>query len=215
MWPIFSGSGENKKFLLCCNYYYEYLYYMKRSAGVILVIVAIFGLGLFFTGLYPVARINEDIVLRRTFSERAKALIQFENRTRSRINGAELTEDEQRELERVVLENLIINTVLTQYIRHNFTETDLFIEAELRVEEALSSADADVLPRATSELYGWSVDEFKKNVLFPQALMTVLEERVSVDNSNFKEFVREQLVYSDVSLYLIPWKWQNGEVVER
>ncbi|PJE64533.1 MAG: hypothetical protein COU90_01680 [Candidatus Ryanbacteria bacterium CG10_big_fil_rev_8_21_14_0_10_43_42] len=188
---------------------------MKRSAGVILVIVAIFGLGLFFTGLYPVARINEDIVLRRTFSERAKALIQFENRTRSRINGAELTEDEQRELERVVLENLIINTVLTQYIRHNFTETDLFIEAELRVEEALSSADADVLPRATSELYGWSVDEFKKNVLFPQALMTVLEERVSVDNSNFKEFVREQLVYSDVSLYLIPWKWQNGEVVER
>ena len=188
---------------------------MKKKLGIGIIIIALLGFGVFFLGLFPLVQVNGDMLLYKTFNERVKALMQFEERTRTLAGAEELTKDERWDVERVVLENIIVNKIFEQYSKNNFRDLDLLAEARKRVEEALSSADADVLPRATSELYGWSVDEFKKNVLIPQAVQTVLEEQIVITNGNFEEFIQKQLTESEVKLYFVPWQWQDGELIDR
>lgn len=165
-------------------------------------------------GLFPIMRVNGEFVWYQAYSERVSAHELFESKSRLATGGDVLTPALRDEIHKSVLKNLIVELIFEQYIRQHSALSGLEERTRAVVASTLKEADPDVLPRATKELYGWSVEEFSDNVLFPQALLNELQKEIEKDGASFEEFVRTQLNNAQVQLYVVPWKWEKGEVVD-
>lgn len=185
----------------------------KLLIGGVVLVLAVAGAGFF--GFFPVARVDTAVIWYREYDNRASALEQFEERSRA-MAGIALNDSDRSLLRRSVLQSMIAESVLEAYIAKNLFADGLPAAANAMVEETVSkTADPTLLPRATKELYGWSVDEFKKEVLYPQALQNVLAERIEKDGGSFEEFLSVELGRARVNLYGVPWKWENGALTDK
>lgn len=185
---------------------------VKKLLTLFLCLLAVGG-GIWFFGLFPVSRVNGEYMLYRTYNERVKAFEKFEIKNRLVTGNTSITENEQGEMYKSILQDLIGEYVFEQYAKEHMTFSSLKESADAMVASTLKEADPNVLPQATKELYGWSVDEFIENVLFPQAFQQELRKAIEADGGSFDEFIRTQMNAAQVKLYTVPWKWENGGLV--
>lgn len=183
---------------------------MQKKIIITVVTALLTGVIVWIFGLFPVARVNGEFMLYRTYNERAKALERFETKNRLVAGSESLTPAEQEEIRKFILQNFIAEYMFRQYVEEHTALLGLKESADAVVAGTLKEADPNVLPQATKELYGWSVDEFVENVLFPQALQNELRKAIESDGVSFDEFAKAQLTNAEVKLYLVPWKWENG-----
>lgn len=183
----------------------------------LVILLSLFALGSFIWafGLFPVMRVNSEFIWYRAYRDHVSAFELFQRQSSLAAGGGELTPLVQQTIRQSVLRDLIVQTVFRQYIGSHTSISGIKERAREVVDETLRAANADVLPRATKELYGWSVEEFSDNVLFPQALLNELKKEIEKDGASFEEFVRTELNNAEVSIYLVPWKWENAAVVEK
>ena len=183
---------------------------MRKKFIITAIILLLIGVSAGIFGLFPVARVNGEFVLYRTYNERANALERFETKNRLVAGSESLTPAEQEEIRKFILQNLIVEHVFWQYVEEHTALSGLKESADAVVAGTLKEADPNVLPQATKEIYGWSVDEFVENVLFWQAFQNELQKVIESDGTSFDEFARMQLNNAQVQLYTVPWKWENG-----
>lgn len=183
---------------------------MQRKIIVTIVIALLIGVIVWIFGFFPVARVNGEFMLYRTYHERVNALERFETKNRLVAGSESLTPAEQKEIRKLILQNFIAEYIFRQYVEEHTALLGLKESADAVVAGTLKEADPNVLPQATKELYGWSVDEFVENVLFPQALQNELQKAIESDGVSFDEFAKTQLTNAEVKVYLVPWKWENG-----
>ena len=190
---------------------------MKKKILVGIAIVVIIVGGVMFLGYFPVARVNGQTVWYYTYKENADALQRYNEKNRQSQGSNALTPEQIAQGREQVLQNLIGNIVIRNYIKAHYSLDDLSKEASDLTNNALKSKDVDpaVLSKATVELYGWSVEDFKKNVLFPQALQEVLQQHIEKDNQNYAEIILAELKNAHVQTFLVPWKWQDGKLVNK
>lgn len=187
----------------------------KIIIAVLLVIVLAVG-GVFFAGIFPVARINGEMLWYREFNNQASALERFEAKKLEVASQGELSEEASLTIRKTVLSNIIANQVVKKYIKANLDSADLEGQARQAVEDAVKNTEnPDTLPQAAEVLYGWSVDELKENVLYPKALQNELQEEIESKGQNFEQFMMEEIKKSDVKLYFVPWKWEAGVLVDK
>lgn len=187
---------------------------MQKKLIITFVILVCIGSAVWFFGLFPVARINGDYILYRAYHERAQAFELFESKSRLASGNTTLSDDEKNDIKKTVLQNLIKEQIFEQYIDKHTALAEVKNTAHAVAAGTLKEADPDVLPRATKEIFGWSVDEFVKNVIFPQALQNELKKAIESDGTSFEEFTRMELSNAEVKLYAVPWKWENGGLVD-
>ena len=154
-------------------------------------------------GLYPVARVNGDFIMHRAYSGRVKALESFEEKNRLLAGGSVLTEEEKNTLRQIILQSILTERVFQQYVAEHTALQGIEESAHIVVERTLKDADPDVLPQATKEVYGWSVDEFMENVLYPQAFQNELQKAIEADGTPFETFAKSQLENAEISLYAV------------
>lgn len=188
---------------------------MQKKLIITFVILVCIGVTVWFFGLFPIARINGDYMLYRAYHERAKAFELFESKSRLASGNTALLDGEKNNSKKTVLQNLIKEQIFKQYINKHTALVEIKNTAHAVVAGTLKDANPDILPRATKEIYGWSVDEFVKNVIFPQALQNELEKAIESDGTSFEEFTRMELSNAKVKLYAVPWKWENGQLIEK
>lgn len=188
---------------------------MQKKLVILFTIVVCIGAIMWFFGLFPIARINGDYMLYRTYGNRVNALEMFEEKSKKSSEGGAFTPADAERIQQRVLQDLVTEKIFRQYIQDHSSLAGVEDEASTAVQGTLAVADPDILPRATKELYGWSVNEFMKEVLFPQALQNKLREHIERDGAEFEEFVRTQLRNANVRFYTVPWKWENGEVIKK
>lgn len=184
----------------------------KAIITTFVLLVVVIGI-IYMFGFFPVARINGEFVLYRSYSNRASALLLFEEQSRKASDGGDVTPDVADGIRQSVLQNLISEMIFRQYIAEQPSLSGLTEKADKIVADTLTKANPEVLPRATEQLYGWSVEEFTENVLFPQALQNELAEEIKKGGTPFEGFARTKLTEANVTLYLVPWKWENGDLV--
>jgi hypothetical protein len=179
------------------------------------IIIALFG-GIWFLGFFPIARVNGEFVLFRTYANRATALEQFEAKSRAATTGGELLPARIDEIRASVLVSLVLERVLQQHIESVASLADVPERAKQVVLDTLAKADPDVLPEATEQLYGWNIDEFSKHILYPQALQNELAQALEQSGvESYDEFVQTQLNNARVTLYFVPWRWENGKLIKK
>src|SRR3989338_4923014 len=87
-------------------------------------------------------------------------------------------------------------------------------DAETRVEEVLLKEGVNV-EKAAWTLYGWNIDEFKKFSLLPQARQDILTEILQKEGIDFNEWLLAELAKAEVKIYFLPYRWENGQTVEK
>jgi len=188
---------------------------MQKKIIIILIILISSSASVWFFGLFPVTRVNGDYILYRTYNGRVNALERFETKNRIVAGNASLTPAERKEIRKFILQNLIMEHVFWQYTEEHAAFSDIKESADAVVASTLKEADPNILPQATKEVYGWSIDEFKENILFPQAFQNQLREAIERDGISFDEFARTQITNAQVRVYAVPWKWENGGLMEK
>ena len=188
---------------------------MKKKIIIIFSLLIVVLAAVWIFGLFPVARVNGEFIMHRAYRDRVSALLSFEEQNRQVSGGGALTSDTADAIRQTVLQNLVSEVVFRQYIASQESLSDLKDRADAVVAETLRTANPDVLPRATEQLYNWSVEEFKENVLYPQALQNELATEIEKTGTPFEEFARTKLTEANITLYLVPWKWEDGKLVGR
>ena len=110
---------------------------------------------------------------------------------------------------------MIAHKVLRRYVEEHPSYASVTKDANKTVADVLKKAKPDILPQATEKLYGWSVEEFAANVLYPEAFLTALQKEAEKQGEKFEEFVLRELNNASVKLYFQPWQWKDGKLVDR
>src|SRR3990167_753047 len=86
---------------------------------------------------------------------------------------------------------------------------------EKMVSGTISPEERGKIENATAQLYGWTIEDFEKIVLAPQARRTLLDEELQKENTDFETWLEKSQKEAKISIYLWRWKWSGTEVKER
>ncbi|OGZ45549.1 MAG: hypothetical protein A3C84_04110 [Candidatus Ryanbacteria bacterium RIFCSPHIGHO2_02_FULL_48_12] len=190
---------------------------MKRKTKIFygLGLLVIMALAVFWAGMFPLMVIDGKIVWYREFSKTMRALERFEATTRAAGGGGDLSGDAIKELRRSTVETIIADHTADRYIRQNFSYDEMSGRARDTVDKAIQSADQNVLPKAVERLYGMTLEEYKEVVLMPPALKEELAKEIEAKHQNFQEIFLSELRNTKVRMFLLPFRWQDGHVVDK
>ncbi len=181
------------------------------GVGLLALVVII----VFWMGLFPLMIIDGKIVWYYEFSRTVRALEKFESATRTAAGKGGISSDEAHEIRRSTVESIIADRAADRYIRQYFSYDDILARARDTVDKAIQSADQNVLPKAVERLYGMTLAEYKEVVLMPPALKEELAKEIEAKHQNFQEIFLSELRNTKVRMFLLPFRWQDGHVVDK
>lgn len=186
-----------------------------KSAVVILAIIVPFVAGAYISGFYPVAIVGSTPILARTWQKAERGAEYFTNaQMKSAPEGKEIdfSLSENRELlldiQRGTLTFLIENMIMQQ--EGDTVAGDYLLDVSDRIKDALSRAEN--LDEKVERIYGFSPEDFKRFVLFPQARQDVIRAALILRHQTFEDWIREEKKKKKVRLFFVPFRW-DGEFV--
>jgi len=119
-------------------------------------------------------------------------------------------EETKKEIERAILGRLIEDKLIDEELNKIMSAADL----DRIVEEKISKIDInnEKLNKGVGILYGFSVDEFKKRVLVPQAKGDILKDRIFLENGNFDEKLKELKRNAKVTILIPGFSWTGEDI---
>src|SRR3989344_6998386 len=149
------------------------------------------GLGLYFVihnGFYPVAFVNFHMISAHNLDQNYNAAIRYFNNALLTYgsNPEILKESESKtEIKRAALNKLIVDWLV-------FGETKKRLGADLdQITEKIISQELTNprLEEAVKEIYGLTLEDFKKHVLLAQAYREILEGRMFSEKQDFNKWL--------------------------
>lgn len=178
---------------------------MKKNLSVILLIIIILSALFIFARSYlPVARVEGKSLLRRDFSKNRDGLMQFRELSQENISDLDI----EKGVILAFVENILIQKDLE--LRGRGEE-----DVQRVVRSAVSEEELGNLESAVARLYGWSMDDFKKFILYPQSRRLLMMEEFQKENVNPDQWLEKSLSEAKISIYLPRWKWEGGEIKAR
>ena len=87
--------------------------------------------------------------------------------------------------------------------------------AESETDAALAGEDRAQLEKAAQDLYGWDVATFRRFTILPQARLNTLSAELEKEGKQLNVWLREALLGASVSVYGVPYEWNDGELVSK
>ena len=88
-------------------------------------------------------------------------------------------------------------------------------DARRVIYENIDESEFEKIEAATGQLYGWSISDFEKFVIYPQARRTMLADELDGERADFGAWLEKSMDEAKISVYLWRWGWKNGELKER
>ncbi len=161
-------------------------------------------------GLFPVARVNGDFISYRTVKENADV-----SRRLYAQGLAGSSEDlnqlfrrgSESELFKRSLENLIASSIIKSLV-----SDEVLAKARQEVDNNFDNATVANLSGVVKNIYDWDVAKFKSRILEPQALLAIVTQEKGQD---FENWLKSAKSGSKISLWFVPLKWENGNLVNK
>ena len=131
------------------------------------------------------------------------------------------------DLEKGVINSFVEDSLISSELqRRGKNQSDI----EKLISDNIKPENLGKIEEATKKLYGWSVDDFKKFILYPQARRQILEVEFNKsphlpagysgrwgdkDKIDFDAWLGRAKKKAMVSIYLPRWRWVSGEVEGR
>ncbi|KKQ22171.1 hypothetical protein A2999_00840 [Candidatus Wolfebacteria bacterium RIFCSPLOWO2_01_FULL_38_11] len=189
---------------------------MKKIWFLILVLIGIsvFGSWVILTESYPVVLVNFKIIGAGDFSRNyASSLFYYKNA--AKVYGKENSdlfdaEEVRQEIKRALISSLIENVLINEELNKEINSLDLEKMIDEKIEKAVGEKEIN---RAAESIYGLSYDNFKTQMLIPQAKKEILEEKTALKGENFEEKMEELKSKAKVMIFLSGFEWDGKEVI--
>ena len=163
--------------------------------------------------LYPIATVNGSPVSARRFWKNYRAAgVYYENALKTygpenkEMNGVPLAELEAQVLDRLVESELL----------RKGAEQEVGGDLDYLVSSKLSRLESDQdLRQASEALYKMSYDDFRSEVLVPQAVRDVLAGRLYLKGENIEEWTLAARKSAEVTILSKKFEWDGEKVVPR
>jgi hypothetical protein len=182
---------------------------------IILILILVFGI-IANLNYYPVISVNNVPISAKKLNINMRAAIYYlntykklqEERRLNQNTSASLKELSQGEIKLFVLNQLIENELIHQ-------EAEKRIGSNLKdlVNEKINNYLNPELEIAALEIYGLNKNDFKNEILIPQAEKDILAGRLFLENKNIADWLKEQKKQAKVIVFDKKFKW-NGENLE-
>lgn len=188
---------------------------MKNFFLLAIVFLLCASAAVYFSGFYPIARIEGRFIVFRTFAKAERAAQNFAN--------AEFQKSGLKQIDFALPANSslrrdIARGSFTFLIEDSIAEKeggrladDFGARVSSRVELALKKGNN--LEAAARAVYGLSLEDFRIFVLEPQARRDIITEELKAENQVFFNWISEKKNNARVRLYFVDFRW-TGEKVE-
>ncbi|MBI4094395.1 MAG: hypothetical protein HY436_01155 [Candidatus Liptonbacteria bacterium] len=190
----------------------------KRTALVVFVSFMAFGLALFAlvsNGYYPVAFVDGAAVMNREFEKNYRVALHSLDAAGNIARRAEgalpLAAVSHLDIERAVFTELIEQRLIRAELARELGD-----DARRVVQNQLEKfADDAALRDAARNLYGLSFEEFRDDILVPQAERDVLDGRLFLEGRELDEWLSDAKRTSRVRIFSGTLFWDGAEVQAR
>jgi len=182
---------------------------------IIFILILVFGI-IADLNYYPVISVNNVPISAKKLNINMRAAIYYlntykklqEERGFNQNAFASLKELSQEEIKLFVLNQLIENELIHQ-------EAEKRIGSNLKdlVNEKINNYLNPELESAALEIYGLNKNDFKNEILIPQAEKDILAGRLFLENKNIADWLKEQKKQAKIIVFDKKIKW-NGENLE-
>lgn len=153
------------------------------------------------SGVYPVLKINKNFVWASDYYKRFSGFEYYRQTTSEPI-------DDKTAVRGLILSFISDGLVKDELLRRGADSG----EAEKRVANALLAGGN--LEKAAASLYGWNIEELKKFSLLPQSRQDLLTEVLQKEGIDFDGWLLTELEKAEIKIYFLPYRWQNGQLVD-
>ena len=176
----------------------------KNFLALIFILIIFSALFLKVRASLPVVRADGVTLSREDFADKRAGFLRFAELNREKLTAGEI--------ERGIALAFIEESLIRNEIEKRGKRDDDIVRA---VEEGVRGADLEKLESATIQIYGWNRFQFEKFVLYPQARRNILMAEFEKDKIDMGEWLEKSLDEANISIYLLKWKWKDGDVKER
>lgn len=186
--------------------------YKMYAAFLILIVGGIIFASVVTGERYPILLVNNHPVSARQFATNYRAAsLYYDNVLKTyKIEGSELPRSLGREeLELKVLNQLVEAVLVDLGVRKEVgKDVDELVAAKIEHYER-----DETLTRASEALYGLSFEEFRSEVLVPQAKKDILSGRLFLRGEVFENWVRGARANARIIIFSNRFRWDGENVV--
>lgn len=136
---------------------------------------------------FPAARVNFSLITMGQYQNNVRAIDKYFEATKDTTQSADQQGQDKKQLIDSILDRLVENEVIRQLAeKYDVTIADQDVETEFNNVVEQTGSQEDVV-KTLNELYGWSIDEFKANVLIPYIERTKLQKKLIADKDVNKD----------------------------
>jgi hypothetical protein len=180
-----------------------------------LLVVLVGGIIWFFGQIYPVLTVNGQAVAVGEFSRNYRAAKTFyENAKKTyAAKNTPITDLSEKDIKIQVLSSLVEARLIDQEARKE-VGGDLDGLIDEKISKYKNSADLAEISRT---VYGWSINDYTREVLVPQAEHDILQGRLFLNGSekSFDEWLKNVKKEAKVEVFSKDFRWDGENVVAK
>ncbi|MEK7576778.1 MAG: hypothetical protein AAB482_03740 [Patescibacteria group bacterium] len=170
--------------------------------------------GVVWLGLFPVAGIAGSFIWYKDISVFENSSQHFQDVAKQKDPAFGDVTGDTSARRKAYLNELIIRNI----VRRGLAELDTASfqgEVDDAVAKAKEGKDMVKLAEATSQLYGMSFASFQEVILVPQAQEITLRKHIESSGKVYGDWLTERAKNTTVTIYFLPYKWQDGMLVDK
>lgn len=158
---------------------------------------------------YPIVIVNNHLISARSFYKNYNAAIFYYNRQVS--NNSSTIRLSSADIEATVLTGLVESGLIDDEVK-NETGNDF----DYLVRNKIARYQSDVeLQKAAVVLYGVNFDDFKNEILIPQAERDILAGRLFLKGKNMNDWLKDAKKSAHVIIFSRSFKWDGEKIIQK
>ncbi|MGC8775783.1 MAG: hypothetical protein ACP5QN_00490 [Minisyncoccia bacterium] len=180
---------------------------------IIFIIVIIVGI-LMQLDYYPVAMVNNDLITAKKLNLNTKAALFFynnylkkisEEQSEQNLNTKDISYDEAKAL--------VLDELITKSLVHGEVKKRLGKDLDSMVNDKVSIYLNSKIKNISLNLYNLKLEDFKNEILIPQAEQDILTGRLFLENKAFDEWLKEAKKSAKVIIFNSKFNWDGEKII--
>lgn len=194
---------------------------MSKKWIVVLAVCAVSAAGIWYlvsAGDYPALIVNSEPISYSEVSADLASVMHYYTAISNQGNngGSADISASKPEIEKAVLDKLVEDVLVSQELSHRFNQSDIQNMVQAKISEALKGVNIE---KGVQALYGLSLDDFRSELLEPQAKEEILQGRMileshtSSSDGGFADWLNQERSNARVFILIPSFSWNGQQVI--
>lgn len=163
---------------------------------------------------YPILSVNNQIITAKKLNIHTKAALNYYKNYLAFLNqNLNSTTTPTKNISREEAEVIILNQLIDQALIHQEIKKRLGKDLNKLVEEKIKNYLNPQIEKASKTIYNLNINDFKKEILIPQAEKDLLKGQLFLENKNINNWLSEIKKKSQIKIFTKKFKW-TGQKIE-